>query len=95
MPSAFQPFPHPLSFEVSGAPRSGIAILGNMNDGSDAQGVIIQNCYSHNNGGTSVAGRHDGIFSGFALDLTIRDNRIDTTGEHGIYVSNSGDRKSA
>jgi parallel beta-helix repeat protein len=78
-------------FEVSGAPRSGIAILGNRDDGSDARGVTIQNCYSHNNGGTSSAGRHDGIFSGFALDLTIQDNRIDTTGEHGIYVSNAAD----
>jgi hypothetical protein len=78
-------------FEVSGAPRSGIAILGNTNDGSDARGVIIQNCYSHNNGGTQVAGRHDGVFSGFALDLTIQDNLIDTTGEHGIYVSNAAD----
>jgi len=78
-------------FEVSGAPRSGIAILGNSDDGSDARGVIIQNCYSHDNGGTSSAGRHDGIFSGFALDLTIQDNRVDTTGEHGIYVSNAAD----
>jgi hypothetical protein len=78
-------------FEVSGAPRSGIAILGNQDDGSDARGVVIQNCFSHNNGGTSVAGRHDGVFSGFALDLTIQDNRIDTTGEHGIYVSNAAD----
>ena len=78
-------------FEVSGAPRSGIAILGNVNDGSDARGVIIQNCFSHDNGGTSAAGRHDGVFSGFALDLTIQDNRIDTTGEHGIYVSNAAD----
>jgi hypothetical protein len=78
-------------FEVSGAPRSGIAILGNRDDGSDARGVIIQNCFSHNNGGTVVAGRHDGVFSGFALDLTIQDNRIDTTGEHGIYVSNAAD----
>ena len=47
-------------FEVSGAPRSGIAILGNSDDGNDARGVIIQNCYSHDNGGTTVAGRHDG-----------------------------------
>jgi hypothetical protein len=78
-------------FEVSGAPRSGIAILGNEDDGSDARGVVIQNCFSHNNGGTAVAGRHDGVFSGFALDLTIQDNRIDTTGEHGIYVSNAAD----
>jgi hypothetical protein len=78
-------------FEVSGAPRSGIAILGNQKDGSDARGVIIQNCFSHHNGGTSTAGRHDGVFSGFALDLTIQDNRIDTIGEHGIYVSNAAD----
>jgi Right handed beta helix region len=78
-------------FEVSGAPRSGIAILGNKNDGSDARGVVIQNSYSHNNGGTTVSGRHDGIFSGFALDLTIRANKVDTTGEHGIYVSNAAD----
>ncbi len=78
-------------FEVSGAPRSGIAILGNKSDGSDARGVVIQNCYSHNNGGTAATGRHDGIFSGFALDLTIQNNRIDTTGEHGIYVSNAAD----
>ena len=78
-------------FEVSGAPRSGIAILGNQDDGSDARGVVIQNCFSHDNGGTSAAGRHDGVFSGFALDLTIQDNRIDTTGEHGIYVSNAAD----
>ncbi len=81
-------------FEVSGATRSGIAILGNMDDGSDARGVVIQNCYSHNNGGTSSSGRHDGIFSGFALDLTIQDNTIDTTGEHGIYVSNAADNPS-
>ncbi|HET6149726.1 MAG TPA: right-handed parallel beta-helix repeat-containing protein [Polyangia bacterium] len=78
-------------FDVSGAPRSGIAILGNADDGSDARGVTIQNCYAHQNGGTVVAGRHDGVFSGFALDLTIQDNRIDGTGEHGIYVSNAAD----
>ena len=78
-------------FDVSGAPRSGIAILGNQDDGSDARGVTIQNCYSHQNGGATVAGRHDGIFSGFALDLTLQDNHIDGTGEHGIYVSNAAD----
>jgi parallel beta-helix repeat protein len=81
-------------FEVSGAPRSGIAILGNTVDGSDARGVVIQNCYSHNNGGTTVSGRHDGIFSGFAKDLTIKANKVDSTGEHGIYVSNAADNPS-
>ena len=53
--------------------------------------MTIQNCYSHQNGGTAVAGRHDGIFSGFALDLTLQDNHIDGIGEHGIYVSNAAD----
>jgi parallel beta-helix repeat protein len=78
-------------FEVSGAPRSGIAILGNTNDGSDAQGDIIQNNHSHHNGGMVVRGRHDGIFSGFALNLTIQDNDVHDNGEHGIYVSNAAD----
>jgi hypothetical protein len=77
-------------FEVSGAPRSGIAILGNEDDGSDARDVIIQNNHSHHNG-TKIAGRHDGIFSGFALNLTIQDNEVHHAGEHGIYVSNAGD----
>lgn len=77
-------------FEVTGAPRSGIAILGNEDDGSDARDVIIQNNHSHHNG-TKIAGRHDGIFSGFALNLTIQDNEVHHAGEHGIYVSNAGD----
>ena len=69
-------------FEVSGAPRSGIAILGNKDDGSDARDVIIQNNHSHHNGGTVISGRHDGIFSGFALNLTIQDNDVHNNGEH-------------
>jgi parallel beta-helix repeat protein len=81
-------------FDVAGAPRSGIAILGHEIDGRDARGVIVQNCHSHDNGGASAAGRHDGIFSGFALDVTIQDNRIDNIGEHGIYVSNAADNPS-
>ncbi|HVR63600.1 MAG TPA: right-handed parallel beta-helix repeat-containing protein [Polyangia bacterium] len=78
-------------FEVSGAPRSGIAILGNANDGSDARGVVIQNNHSHHNGGPVAHGRHDGIFSGFALDLTIQNNEVHDNSEHGIYVSNAAD----
>jgi hypothetical protein len=77
-------------FEVTGAPRSGIAILGNEDDGTDARDVIIQNNHSHHNG-AKIAGRHDGIFSGFALNLTIQDNEVHHAGEHGIYVSNAGD----
>jgi parallel beta-helix repeat protein len=78
-------------FEVSGAPRSGIAILGNTDTGDDARGVIIQNCHSHHNGANVTAGRHDGIFSGFALDLTVQDNEVHDNSEHGIYVSNAAD----
>jgi parallel beta-helix repeat protein len=78
-------------FEVSGAPRSGIAILGNINDGSDARDVIIQNNHSHHNGGPVAHGRHDGIFSGFALNLTVQDNESHDNSEHGIYVSNAAD----
>src|SRR5450432_3014846 len=78
-------------FEVSGAPRSGIAILGNTDDGSDARDVIIQNDHSHHNGGPVAHGRHDGIFSGFALNLTIQDNERHDNSEHGIYVSNAAD----
>jgi parallel beta-helix repeat protein len=78
-------------FEVLGAPRSGIAILGNENDGSDARDDIIQNNHSHHNGGPVAHGRHDGIFSGFALNLTIQDNDVHDNSEHGIYVSNAAD----
>jgi MYXO-CTERM domain-containing protein len=78
-------------FEVSGAPRSGIAILGNVDDGSDARDVVIQNNHSHHNGGPVAHGRHDGIFSGFALNLTIQDNEVHDNSEHGIYVSNAAD----
>jgi parallel beta-helix repeat protein len=78
-------------FEVSGAPRSGIAILGNTTDGSDARDVIIQNNHSHHNGGPVAHGRHDGIFSGFALNLTVQDNETHDNSEHGIYVSNAAD----
>jgi parallel beta-helix repeat protein len=78
-------------FEVTGAPRSGIAILGNDNTGADARDDVIQNNHSHHNGGTVSAGRHDGIFSGFALNLTVQDNEVDNNSEHGIYVSNAAD----
>jgi MYXO-CTERM domain-containing protein len=78
-------------FEVSGATRSGIAILGNVDDGSDARDVVIQNNHSHHNGGPVAHGRHDGIFSGFALNLTIQDNEVHDNSEHGIYVSNAAD----
>src|SRR4029453_7405840 len=48
--------------------------------------VAGRNCRTGNNGVW-------GIFSGFANDLTIEDNETyGSVDEHGIYVSNSGDR---
>jgi hypothetical protein len=48
--------------------------------------VTIRNCHTGYNG-------HWGIFSGFADDLTIENNEAHhSVVEHGIYVSNSGDR---
>jgi parallel beta-helix repeat protein len=78
-------------FEVTGAPRAGISIIGFEDDGSDATDNIIRNCWSHHNGGTSSAGRHDGIFTGFARSITIENNTVNNNSEHGIYVSNAAD----
>jgi len=48
--------------------------------------VTVRNCHTGYNG-------HWGIFSGFADDLTIENNETHHSQiEHGIYVSNSGDR---
>ncbi len=48
--------------------------------------VTIRNCHTGHNG-------RWGIFSGFADDLTIENNEAHhSVAEHGIYVSNSGDR---
>lgn len=78
-------------FEVTGAPRAGISIIGFNEDGSDATDNNIRNCWSHNNGGTATAGRHDGIFTGFARNITIENNTVNNNTEHGIYVSNAAD----
>lgn len=78
-------------FDVSGASRAGISVLGNEDDGSDATDVEIAFCHSHDNGAGSSAGRHDGIFTGFARSVHIHDNHVHDNSEHGIYVSNSAD----
>jgi parallel beta-helix repeat protein len=78
-------------FEVTAAKRAGISIIGFNDDGSDASDNIIRNCTSHDNGGTTTAGRHDGVFTGFARNITIEDNVIYNNTEHGIYVSNAAD----
>jgi parallel beta-helix repeat protein len=51
-----------------------------------SQFVTVRNCHTGNNG-------RWGIFSGFADDFTIENNEAHhSQAEHGIYVSNSGDR---
>jgi hypothetical protein len=71
-------------FESTGAPRSGIAVQGEP-DGNCA-GVVIRNCFCHHN-------TRWGIFTGFARDLVLENNETSYSAvEHGIYVSNSGDR---
>jgi hypothetical protein len=66
-------------FIVDGRTRAGIRVV-------NADFVTVRNCRTGNNGVW-------GIFSGFADDLTIEDNETyGSIDEHGIYVSNSGDR---
>jgi parallel beta-helix repeat protein len=80
--------------EVSGAPRAGITVVSQIETdetGADTRNNIIQNCHAHHNGGGSSAGRHDGIFTGFALNVTVQGNEVHDNSEHGIYVSNSAD----
>lgn len=69
-------------FEISGAPRHGVDIR-------NADYITVQNCYSHNNGSTSVRG--DGIFLGFAEHPTLQFNELSFNSEHGLYHSNSAD----
>ena len=66
-------------FVVNDRTRAGIRVAA-------SQFVTVRNCHCGNNG-------RWGIFSGFADDLTIEDNETHhSIAEHGIYVSNSGDR---
>jgi parallel beta-helix repeat protein len=78
--------------DVTGAPRAGISIrsLGDTT-GADTTDDIVQNCRSHDNGAGMTAGRHDGIFTGFARNVIIQNDETDHNSEHGVYVSNSAD----
>lgn len=71
-------------FSVTGMPRAGIRSVGLEDD--MAEFVTIRNVHAYDNG-------RWGIFTGHVNDLLIENN--ETSGsvlEHGIYVSNSGDR---
>lgn len=71
-------------FECTAAPRAGIAVQGEPD--ANATGVVVRRCHCHHNG-------RWGIFTGFARDLLLEDNETSYSAvEHGIYVSNSGDR---
>ena len=71
-------------FESTGAPRAGIAVQGEPD--ANATGVVISHCTCDHN-------TRWGIFTGFARDLLIENNEASFSAiEHGIYVSNSGDR---
>src|SRR6266481_1050562 len=66
-------------FIVNDRTRAGIRV-------AVASFVTVRNCHTGHNG-------HWGIFSGHAYDFTIENNEAyGSIVEHGIYVSNSGDR---
>src|SRR5438067_4596443 len=66
-------------FTVNDRTRAGVRV-------AVSQFVTVRNCHTGNNG-------RWGIFSGFADDFTIENNEAHhSQAEHGIYVSNSGDR---
>jgi parallel beta-helix repeat protein len=71
-------------FNVTGMPRAGVRSVGFANN--FAEFVTVRNVEATNNGVW-------GIFTGHVDDLLIEDNRTSgSLDEHGIYVSNSGDR---
>ena len=71
-------------FRVAGMPRAGVRSVGFADD--FAEFVTVRNVEATNNGVW-------GIFTGHVDDLLIEDNRTSgSLDEHGIYVSNSGDR---
>ena len=70
-------------FEVTKAPRSGIAIQGEPT--LPTLGIVIRDNYCHHNG-------RWGIFTGYAQNVVIENNETSySAAEHGIYVSNSSD----
>ena len=72
-------------FNVAGMPHAGVRSVGVDGD-QFASHVTIRNVRSYNN-------TYWGILTGFVDDLLIENNETSgSTIEHGIYVSNSGDR---
>jgi hypothetical protein len=70
--------------EVKNAPRAGIAVQGEPDEG-EVHGVVIRGNNCHNNG-------RWGIFTAYAEGVRVEGNVASfSTAEHGIYVSNSAD----
>ena len=75
-------------FSITGASRAGVRTVGPWNGGllGFADFVTVRNVRAYDNGKW-------GIFTGFVNDLLIENNETSGSAiEHGIYVSNSGDR---
>lgn len=73
--------------EVANAPNWGIDMRGNEDNHSHH--FIIRGNNVHHNGLNSSS---TGIFTGHVDDIVVEDNDSHHNGEHGIYLSNSGDR---
>ena len=69
-------------FEVTGAPGAGIAVrtVEYEYTGVNCRDNIIQYCHSHHNSVGDPSGSHDGIFTGFALNVTIQYNECNNNG---------------
>jgi parallel beta-helix repeat protein len=72
--------------EVAAAPNWGIDLRGS--EGNHSHDFIIRNNRVHDNGRDSGK---SGIFTGFVDNVIVEGNESYSNGEHGIYLSNSGD----
>jgi hypothetical protein len=71
------------NLEIRNASRAGIAVQAEPD--AESHGVIIRNCYCHDN-------NRWGVFTAYAEGILITGNECSYSGiEHGIYVSNSSD----
>jgi parallel beta-helix repeat protein len=73
--------------EVANAPNWGIDIRGNSSNHSHH--FVVRNNDVHDNG---TGSEKTGIFTAFVDDVVVEGNESYGNGEHGIYLSNSGDR---
>ncbi len=73
--------------EISNAPNWGIDVRGNNSNHSHH--FVIRGNSVHDNG---TGSGKTGIFTAFVDDVVVEENESYGNGEHGIYLSNSGDR---